>query len=95
MPGPCSGKKFDINFGNRLYYIGEFALFSTILNRTIPGIVLSETVLSRDPLVPGFLLKPNFSKLNNLTFDSNGRHAIEKKQDNRSLKKTAHLFNLT
>ena len=19
MPGPCSGKKFDINFGNRLY----------------------------------------------------------------------------
>ena len=50
MPGPCSGKKFDINFGNRLYYIGEFALFSTILNRTIPGIVLSEFVLSGDPL---------------------------------------------
>ena len=21
MPGPCSGKKFDINFGNRLYSI--------------------------------------------------------------------------
>ena len=33
----------------KLYYIGEFVLFSTILNRTIPGMVLSETVLSGDP----------------------------------------------
>ena len=33
-----------------LSYIGEFVLFSTILNRTIPGIVLSEIVLSGDPL---------------------------------------------
>ena len=34
----------------KTYYIGEFVLFSTILNRTIPGIVLSEIVLSGDPL---------------------------------------------
>ena len=33
-----------------MYYIEEFVLFSMILNRTIPGIVLSETILSRDPL---------------------------------------------
>ena len=33
-----------------MYYIGEFVLFSAILNRTIPGIVLSEIVLSGDPL---------------------------------------------
>ena len=36
--------------GKKTYYIGEFVLFSTILNRTIPGIVLSEIVLSGDPL---------------------------------------------
>ena len=32
------------------YYTGESILFSTIWNRTIPGIVLSEFVLSGDPL---------------------------------------------
>ena len=33
------------------HYTGEFALFSTILNRTsILGIALSETVLCGDPL---------------------------------------------
>ena len=36
--------------GKKPYYIGEFVLFSTILNRTIPEIVLSEIVLSGDPL---------------------------------------------
>ena len=36
--------------GKKPYYIGEFVLFSTLLNRTIPGIVLSEIVLSGDPL---------------------------------------------
>ena len=36
--------------GKNQYYTGEFVLFSTISNRTIPGIVLSETVLSGDPL---------------------------------------------
>ena len=33
-----------------MYYIEEFVLFSTILNHIIPGIILSETVLSGDPL---------------------------------------------
>ena len=33
-------------FTKKLYYIGEFILFSTIWNRTIPGIVLSEFVLN-------------------------------------------------
>ena len=33
----------------KLYYTREFILFSAILNHTIPGIVLSETVLSGDP----------------------------------------------
>ena len=36
--------------GKKAYYFGEFVLFSTILNRTIPGIILSEIVLSGDPL---------------------------------------------
>ena len=35
--------------GKKPYYIGELVLFSTILNRTIPWIVLSEIVLSGDP----------------------------------------------
>ena len=34
----------------KLYYIGESILFSIIWNCTIPGIVLSEFVLSGDPL---------------------------------------------
>ena len=34
----------------KIYYIKELVLFSTISNRTIPGIVLSEFVLNGDPL---------------------------------------------
>ena len=34
----------------KLYYTREFVVFNTILNRTVPGIVLSETVLSGNPL---------------------------------------------
>ena len=37
-------------FCKKSYYIGESLLFSTISNRTLPGIVLSEFVLSGDPL---------------------------------------------
>ena len=33
-----------------MYNIGEFVLFSMISNRTIPGFILSEFVLSGDPL---------------------------------------------
>ena len=36
----------------KAYYIGEFILFCIILNRTIPGIILSEIILSGDPLYP-------------------------------------------
>ena len=43
-------ERFFLGFkGKKPYYIGEFVLFSTILNRAIPGIVLSETLLSGDP----------------------------------------------
>ena len=40
------------NFKKKMYYIRELVLFSTILNCNIPGIVLSEFVLSGDPLYP-------------------------------------------
>ena len=36
--------------GKKPYFIGVFVLFRTILNRTISGIVLSEIILSGDPL---------------------------------------------
>ena len=36
---------FERKKGIRQYHIKEFVLFSTILNHTIPGIVLSEIVL--------------------------------------------------
>ena len=45
LKGSFSWKK-----GKKMYYTGEFVLFSTILNRTIPGTVLSETVLRGNPL---------------------------------------------
>ena len=44
-------------FEEKSYYIGESILFSTISNRTILGIVLSEFVLSGDHL-PNFCI-PN------------------------------------
>ena len=44
-PGQNSGQSVE----NRTI-LGESILFSTIWNRTIPGIVLSEFVLSGDPL---------------------------------------------
>ena len=48
----CTFKK-DVSWrlkGKKPYYIKEFVLFSMILNCTIPGIVLSEIILSRDLL---------------------------------------------
>ena len=40
------------------YYFGEFALLVLFMNRTTSGIVLSEFVLSGDPLYMVWLLRP-------------------------------------
>ena len=50
-------------FTKKSYYIRESLLFSRIWNCTIPGIVLSEFVLSGDPL---YLKKPSFGGVDDL-----------------------------
>ena len=50
--------KFDqicSKYQKKSYYFGELVWFSTILNRTTSGIVLSEIVLSGDPLYIVFI----------------------------------------